>query len=131
MQRVFKTKTFSRWMKKTPLTNQALLDAVNEMGRGLIDADLGANVLDDRIYKKRIALPGRGKSGSTRTIVATNRGGRWFFLFGFEKNERDNITAKELEFLRNTAEDWLAAPDVILSEAIADGELEEIGDESE
>ena len=42
---------------------------------------------------KRLALPGRGKRGGARTLVATNKGNRWFFLFGFEKNARANITA--------------------------------------
>jgi hypothetical protein len=33
------------------------------MQQGLIDADLGGGVI-----KKRVPLPGRGKSGSTRTL---------------------------------------------------------------
>lgn len=72
------------------------------MERGLIDADLGGGVL-----KKRVALPGRGKSGSTRTLVATNKDDRWFFVFGFEKAIRANVTAKELEALQALAEDLL------------------------
>ena len=47
-----------------------------------------------------MALPGRGKSGGTRTLLATNRGDRWFFVFGFEKNVRSNIRADELELLQ-------------------------------
>lgn len=80
MRRVFKTRHFSRWMRKTELTDQALCEAVVAMEQGLIDADLGGGVI-----KKRVPLPGRGKSGSTRTLVATNRGNRWFFVFGFER----------------------------------------------
>jgi hypothetical protein len=86
MKRVFKTRHFSRWMRKTELTDKVLCLAVAEMVQGLIDADLGAGVV-----KKRIALPGRGKSGGVRTLLATNKGNRWFFLFGFEKNERANV----------------------------------------
>jgi hypothetical protein len=63
-------------MRKAGLTDQALCQAVSEMSQGLIDADLGGNVV-----KKRVPLPGRGKRGGARTIVATNRGDRWFFLF--------------------------------------------------
>ena len=58
MKRVFKTRYFARWMRKTELTNIALYEAVAEMVRGLVDADLGGGVV-----KKRVALPGRGKSG--------------------------------------------------------------------
>jgi hypothetical protein len=35
--------------------------------------------------------------------VATNRGNRWFFVFGFEKNERANVSPKELEALKAIA----------------------------
>jgi hypothetical protein len=71
MKRVLKTRTFCRWMRKTELTNEALYDAVIEMQHGLCDASLGGNV-----YKKRVSLPGKGKRGSTRTLVATNKGNR-------------------------------------------------------
>jgi hypothetical protein len=56
MGRVFKTRYFARWMRKTALTDRALCSAVREMAAGLIDADLGGGVI-----KKRVALPGRGK----------------------------------------------------------------------
>ena len=91
MHRVFKTRHFSRWLCKTALTDSALCAAVTEMAAGLVDADLGGGV-----FKKRVALPGKGKSGSARTLVATQKGKRWFFVFGFEKNERDNVTPTEL-----------------------------------
>ena len=85
-RRIFRTRTFSRWMLKNGLTNAALLQAVDEMAQGLVDADLGGYV-----FKKRVALPGRGKRGSARTIVATRLNDRWFFLFGFNKNEKSNL----------------------------------------
>ena len=89
-------------MRKTDLTDEALCAAVSEMQAGLIDADLGGCVV-----KKRVALPGRGKSGGARTLVATNKDNRWFFVFGFEKNERTNINKKELEALQYIAADLL------------------------
>src|SRR5882724_1718937 len=102
MRRVFKTRYFYRWMRKTELTDQSLCDAIVEMERGLIDADLGGGVI-----KKRIAMAGRGKSGGARTLIATNRGDRWFFVYGFAKNDRANISTKELEALRLYAADLL------------------------
>lgn len=57
--RIFKPRVFARWMQKTDLSDTLLLNAVAEMERGLIDADLGGGAI-----KKRIALPNRGKSGS-------------------------------------------------------------------
>ena len=67
-------------MRKTTLTDAALCLAVDEMEQGLLDADLGGHVV-----KKRVALPGRGKSGGVRTLVATRKAKLWFFVFGFEK----------------------------------------------
>ena len=121
MKRIFRTRYFSRWMRKAKLADNALCMAVAEMENGLIDADLGGGVM-----KKRVALPGREKSGSTRTLVATNKGDRWFFLFGFEKNERANITVEELEALKGLAKQLLDRTQDQLDEAILDGSLQEI-----
>ena len=121
MRRVFKTRHFTRWMRKTGLADTALCAAVDEMVRGLVDADLGGGVV-----KKRVPLPGRGKSGSTRTLVATNKGNRWFFLFGFEKNERDNVSEKELEALQAIAGDLLKLSSRDLDAQVESGALQEI-----
>ena len=108
-------------MRKTELTNIALCEAVAEMVRGLVDADLGGGVV-----KKRVALPGRGKSGGARTLLATNKGNRWFFVFGFEKNDRANISDQELEALQDLAQDLLARTGAQLDLAVQDSALEEI-----
>jgi len=119
--RVFKTKYFSRWMRKTELTDLALCKAVAEMSRGLIDADLGGSVV-----KKRVGLSGRGKRGGARTLVATNKGTRWFFVFGFEKSERANISADELAALQDIAADLIGRTTSALDKAVRDGALKEI-----
>ena len=64
VRRVFQTRTFNRWMRKTGLPEDALCDAVSEMTRGLVDADLGGGVI-----KKRIALPGQGKRGECDHLI--------------------------------------------------------------
>lgn len=121
MTRVFKTRHFCRWMRKTELTDSALCDAVLEMMQGLVDADLGGGVV-----KKRIGLAGRGKRGGVRTLLATNKANRWFFVFGFEKNDRANIGDDELEALKDIASDLLARTSTQLDAAVRDGALEEI-----
>jgi hypothetical protein len=121
MRRVFKTRHFHRWMRKTGLTDASLCQAVQEMAAGLIDADLGGGVV-----KKRVGLSGRGKRGGARTLVATNKGDRWFFVFGFEKNERTNVSDEEIEALQDLAADLLARSSRQLDQAIADGTLQEI-----
>ena len=121
---IMKTRHFHRWAKKAGLLDKALLSAVSEMIKGLVDADLGGGV-----FKKRVALPGQGKSGSTRTLLATNRNDRWIFVLGFEKNERANISAKELEALKMLAGDLLALSAVQVNEALDNGALLEVLDE--
>ena len=118
MRRVFKTRPFARWLRKTDLDDDALFRAVADMERGLIDADLGGGVL-----KKRVARPGRGKSGGARTLVATNRGDRWFFVFGFEKSVRANVSAKELEALQALATDLLKLSSVELDRQVENDAL--------
>ena len=113
-------------MRKTGLTESALCGAVAEMAEGLIDADLGGGIV-----KKRVGLAGRGKRGGARTLVATNKGTRWFFLYGFEKNDRANITDDELEALKEIAEQLLARTGKQLDEAVRDGSLQEICHENQ
>ena len=121
MKRILKTRTFNRWLRKTLLTDSALLKAIDEMEQGLVDADLGGDV-----YKKRVALPGRGKRGSTRTLIATNRESRWIFMFGFEKNDRENITQAELAYLQEVAQIFLGYSSDELQLAIDKGEFLEV-----
>ena len=116
-----KTRHFCRWVRKTDLSDVVLCQAVAEMEAGLVDADLGGGVV-----KKRVPLPGRGKSGSVRTLLATNKADRWFFVFGFEKNERENVTKHELEALQNLASSLLSLSDEDLNGRLEDGSLTEI-----
>lgn len=119
MKRVFKTRHFNRLMRS--LDDKALCDAVTEMMQGLVDADLGGHVL-----KKRVALGGKGKRGGARTIVATNKGSRWFFVFAFAKNNKANISAKELAALKDLAGFLLGRTDSELDKAVVEEELVEI-----
>jgi hypothetical protein len=118
---VFKTRQFERWRRKTELRDEALCGAVDEMEQGLIDADLGGG-----LFKKRVALPGRGKSGGARTLVATNRGDRWFFVFGFEKNEQENVDTVTLKELKRFAAELLGANPSVLHSFLVSGLVEEI-----
>jgi hypothetical protein len=123
MRRVFKTRTFARSMKKSGLTDAALWSAVDEMSHGLIDADLGGDLV-----KKRVSLPGQGKRGGARTIVATKREDRWIFLYGFSKSERSNIDKDELKVLQEVAKELLGFDIGQLTIALAAGEIVEIYD---
>ncbi len=123
-RRVLKTKHFARWMKKTELTDESLCSAVDEMQQGLIDADLGGN-----LYKKRVGLANRGKRGGARTLLATNLDNRWFFIFGFEKNDKSNITNSERDALHQMASHLLTLTEELLAVQLTISELMEICNE--
>ena len=118
---IFMTKGFQRWAGREALTDDALLTAVAEIGQGLVDADLGGHVV-----KKRIATRGRGKRGSVRTLLAIQMDEKAFFIYGFAKNERSNISLKELKALRLLASELLSYSDLTLDKAMQAGELIEV-----
>ena len=115
MRRVFKPKTFGRWARKAGTSDDVLCAAVEEMMQGLIDADLGR-----RVFKKRVPVPGRGKRGGARTIVGSNLQDRSFFLYGFEKKDRQTIDARELAALQAVAAALQAMDPKLLEKAVAE-----------
>ena len=119
--KIYKSKWFDRWARKQGLTSAVLCVAVREMVAGLFDADLGGGLL-----KKRIGRPGQGKSGGFRTLVATNKGNRWIFVFGFPKSERGNIDEDEEEALKKLATHLLSLTAQAMGKAQQAGELIEV-----
>jgi len=119
--RVFKIRTFARFQRQERLSDDALADAVRRLETGLIDADLGGG-----LFKQRVARRGQGKSGGYRTILAYRQGNLAIFLFGFAKNERDNIDDSDLADWRNVGRVWLRLDDADLSGAEATGKLIEV-----
>jgi len=75
-----------------------------------------------------VARPCQGRSGGFRMIVAYRSEGKAFFLYGFAKNDLDNIEDDELQTLRDLAFDMLARSDTILERAKEAGELQKIDD---
>jgi hypothetical protein len=123
---VYKTRWFNRWAHKQGLDDLSLCAAVREMTAGLYDADLGGGLV-----KKRIARAGQGKSGGFRTLIATNKGNRWVFVYGFPKNERSNIDKNEEEALKKLATELLSLTSKALEQAKDDNELMEVDCDAE
>ena len=80
---------FARFADKEGITNGELVEAVNLLEVGLADADLGGDV-----YKKRLARPAEGKSGGYRVVVFFRSEERTFFVYGFAKANRRNISKR-------------------------------------
>lgn len=98
--RVFKGKQFSRWATGEAISDLDLRHAASEAFSGRFDADLGGY-----LFKMRIARRDGGKSGGYRTILGFRKSdsSRMFFLYGFPKNARGNITWRERAALSATA----------------------------
>ncbi len=119
--RIFRTRTFTRWMRKSGVPDETLRLAVSEMVSGLVEADLGGH-----LYKKRIRLSGQGKRGGGRVIVASHWRDRWFFLYGFAKNERSDVADADLKALRELATTLLELSDSEIRRAKAEGLISEV-----
>ena len=119
--RIFVTRAFRRLDVAGKLSYADLTAVVSEMKDGLQGVNLGG-----RVYKKRVALTGRGKSGGARTLVAFEKNERAIFLYGFSKNQRDNISDKEKKALKLLARDLLGYGDRRLNMALRHGALIEV-----
>ena len=59
------------------------------------------------------------------------RGSRWFFLFGFEKSERSNVSRNELEALQMIAADLLTLSSDEIEVQLKNDALREICNDQE
>lgn len=116
---IFKTAYFYKWQKKNKIPDYILISAITEIQDGLLDADLGGFVL-----KKRIPKSNSGKSSGYRTILATAKENHWFFMYGFSKNEQDNIDKVELNALQLLAKKLLFGTN--LANALDNNEIIEV-----
>ncbi|MGP8242896.1 MAG: type II toxin-antitoxin system RelE/ParE family toxin [Bryobacteraceae bacterium] len=119
--RIFKSRWFQRFAKKEEIPDAALRDATNRAERGQIDADLGGEVI-----KQRIARPGHGRSKGYRTIIIFRRGAMAFFIYGFSKSQRANIDDHELKQFKEAAKHVLALAEKQLAELIERGDFAEV-----
>ena len=117
----FKTKAFARFAHREGLEDAALCEAVRRARWGQIDADLGGDVIKQRIGRK-----GGGRSGGFRTIVLFRRGELAFFVYGFAKSDRENLRRNELETFRLLADEYLALDEAGLAAAQAAGAIVEV-----
>ena len=107
------TKWFSKWSRKAGLTNSAILESLDDLEKGLSIADLGKN-----LFKVRVKREGQGKSSGYRTIVVFKKDRIAIFLYGFAKNERENISNKELSYFKKLGSDFLKLNSSQLKKAI-------------
>ena len=96
------TKWFKKWAKNTNLSNETLLKAIINLETGLSSSGLG-----NHLYKVRIKREHSGKSSGFRTIIVYKENDRAIFLYGFGKNEKENIDKVELQYFKKLGNDLL------------------------
>ena len=92
--RIFTIPAFDKFARKARIGDERLISAVDRADRGLIYADLGQVVI-----KQAVGRPNEAAIDGFRTIIGFRSEFRAFFLYGFPKNESDNITPNALKAL--------------------------------
>jgi hypothetical protein len=118
---ILQVKAVAKFARQELIDDASLRDAIDRAECGSIDADLGGGLI-----KQRVARRGQGRSGGFRLIVAYRHGDRAVFLFGFAKNDRDNISADRLSQLRDLGAVWLTANASEIAQAVDAGILREV-----
>ena len=101
--RKLSTKWFKKWAKKSNLNSKNMLKAIENLEAGLSTADLGGH-----LYKVRVKRAHSGKSSGFRTIIVYKKDDRAIFLYGFGKNEKENIDKTELHYFKTLGKDLLS-----------------------
>jgi hypothetical protein len=119
--RIFKTKWFDKFAQQNKIKDSSLRAAVICAEKGLMDADLGGNVI-----KQRVARMGQGKSGGYRTIIIYLRGEKAFFVHGFPKNDQNNLSSDEEKWFKNMAKQYLSLSEDTVSTLLFWGDFREV-----
>jgi len=119
--RVFKNTWFDKFAEKEAISDNELEDAVRQLEAGQANANLGGNV-----YKLRVARSGEGKSGGYRVIVLFRSEDKTFYVYGFEKSDKANISKKEKKYFKETAKEYFSLTDEQINKRVKLGKLIEI-----
>ncbi|HGM5804693.1 TPA: type II toxin-antitoxin system RelE/ParE family toxin [Serratia marcescens] len=124
MTDIYLTKAFQTFAGDERISDATIVKAAREMQRQLYDASLGGCV-----YKKRIARAGAGKRGGYRVLIVFRDEERLFFMRGFAKSERENISTDELQGLKHLAALYLDYSPFRLYQLVNNKELRRLSDE--
>jgi hypothetical protein len=84
---------FTCILKKADIDDGNINQAIGEIVQG------NCIPLGHKLFKKRIASLHKGKRGSYRSILYYRNGDLMVFMYLFAKNDRENITPKEMNEL--------------------------------
>lgn len=123
-----KAKKFSGEAKKSKVSDKMLTETLRDF-IALDEAGRKKYALGAGLYKLRLSSKsGRGKSGGSRSILAFKKDDRVIWIHLFDKNDKGNVTTKELKKLKTLADILLSLGDAELKRLIEAGELLEVQD---
>lgn len=119
--RIFTSRWFGKFARDENISDEKLCQAIRAAEAGRIDANYGSGVI-----KQRIARPNEGKSGGYRCVVLYRRGSKAFFVYGFPKNQRANISRVEERQFKELANVTLVLSDAQLATLLETGAYKEV-----
>lgn len=124
--RIYKNRWSAKFAIRKGISDAALVAAIDQANRGLVDADLGGGLI-----KQRVAREGGGKSGGYRTLVFFRHEERAIFAFGFAKSDKANLSAVELQTYKQAAKIVLALTQAQIDTEVREGRLFEVNDDAQ
>jgi len=121
MLRIFKVKPFTRFAEKENIADDSLCKVIKELEEGKIDAKLG-----NGLYKQRLARTNQGKSTGYRCIIVYKHDNFAFFLYGFSKSNKENLSPDELTEYKKAAGIFLNISKEQIEAMISSNRLTEI-----
>ena len=112
------TKQFAKWASKQKIPENELATALAEVQAGIFEVNLGGH-----LYKKRIHFEGQGKRGGGRTIICYKKEDKAIFIHGFPKNEKENLSKKELHGFKEFSKILLGLSPEGIDTAVENGDL--------
>ncbi len=124
--RIYKNRWFAKYASREGISDTALMAAIDQANRGLVDADLGGGLI-----KQRVARGGGGKSGGYRTLVFFRREETAVFAFGFAKSSKANLNEVELRTYKMAAKIVLALTQAQVDTEVREERLFEVNDDAQ
>ncbi len=122
--RIFKTNLFVRYAAVQRISDLELLLASTR--RATCDFEIGYG-----LTKYRFPRPARRRSLAYCSVLATQRGARTLFLYGFPRNRPDDLTTREILAYRDISTVFFELTDHAIAQLIASRRIIEVRHEEE
>lgn len=119
--RIYKNKSFTKFARKERILDETLHEVIRNVEAGNIDADYGGGLI-----KQRISRQNEGKSGGYRSIILHRKNDKAFFVYGFAKNDRENIGDSEARAFKELARITFSLLDEQIEKMVQEGIYTEV-----